>query len=101
MEGNNAMILDALVSTGGVLAALCALGILAMITRRTRRVAFATMRYAKRYAPRWLAPAMVVCAFIPGPVDDILVIVAALLPILRSHRNRVIFSRYIYTAWEL
>jgi hypothetical protein len=93
------MILDALVSTGEVLAALCALGVLAMVTRRTRRVAFATMRYAKRYAPRWLAPAMVVCAFIPGPLDELLVIVAALLPILRSHHNRVTFARYIHTAW--
>lgn len=95
------MISDALLSTGEVLAALCTLLALAMITRRSRRVAFATLRFAKRYAPRWLAPALVACAFIPGPLDELLVIVAALLPILRSRRNRVVFSRYIRTAWEL
>lgn len=70
-----------------------------LVSVRARRVTVALTRFAKRYAPRWLLPALVVCAFIPGPIDEGLIIVAALLPVLRSHRNRVIFSRYMHVAF--
>lgn len=80
--------------------AFLAASLACLVSRRIRRVCVALTRFAKRHAPRWLAPALIVCALIPGPIDECLVIVAALLPVLRSHRNRVTFARYMHVAWS-
>jgi len=80
--------------------ALVAAGLACLVSRRVRRVCIALTRFARRYAPRWLAPALIVCALIPGPIDECLVIGAALLPVLRSHRNRITFARYMRVAWS-
>ncbi|HZZ17145.1 MAG TPA: hypothetical protein VFE08_14420 [Candidatus Sulfotelmatobacter sp.] len=78
---------------------MVALGTLPMAHPGTRRVTFAIMAFAKRRAPRWLLPLLAVCAFIPGPVDELLVVGAALYPVLKSAHNRRVFARYVSYAW--
>lgn len=94
------MIIDAMIETGKLLGALCVVMSVAMVHPSTRRVTFALTHFAKRYAPKWLAPALVVCAFIPGPIDEIAVIAAVLFPVLRNAHNRTVFSRYIRASWK-
>jgi hypothetical protein len=79
-----------------VLASLCALP---MAYPRSRRVTFAVMAFTRRHAPRWLLPLLTVCAFIPGPIDELLVVGAALYPVLKSSYNRRVFTRYVSYAW--
>src|ERR1700756_3325703 len=82
------------------MAAMVALCVLPMAHPRTRRVTVSVMRYSKRHAPRWLAPLLVACAFIPGPIDELLVIAAALYPVLKSAHNRRVFARTVSYAWN-
>jgi hypothetical protein len=80
---------------------LVALMILPLIHPRTRRVTISVMRYSKRHAPKWLVPLLVVCAFIPGPLDELFVIGAALYPVLKSSHNRRVFARTVRYAWKV
>lgn len=50
------MIIDAMIETGKLLGALCVVMSVAMVHPSTRRVTFALTHFAKRYAPKWLAP---------------------------------------------
>lgn len=94
------MLLSAMLETAKLVALMCAVLGLAMVHPRTRRVTIAVTRFAKRYAPRWLVPALTVCAFIPGPIDELFVIAAVLYPVLRNARNRATFARYVRVAWN-
>lgn len=82
------------------MAALCLVMGMAMVHPRTRRATVAITRFAKRYAPKWLVPALTVCAFIPGPIDELAVIAAVLFPVLRNAHNRTVFARYVRSAWK-
>jgi hypothetical protein len=66
----------------------------------TRRVTVAVTRYTKRHAPKWLLPLLTVCAFIPGPLDEMLLIVAVLATILRTRHQRRVFTRTVSYAWH-
>lgn len=83
--------------TLGALIVFCALP---MLHPKTRRTAFALMVFAKRHAPRWLVPVLAVCAFIPGLLDELLVLAAVAYPVLRSRRNRRLIVRYITYSWK-
>jgi ABC-type nitrate/sulfonate/bicarbonate transport system permease component len=77
-----------------------ATGLACLASRRVRRVCVALTRFARRYCPRWLLPILAICLAIPGPLDEAAVVAIALVPILRSRRNRVTFGRYMRTAWR-
>ena len=42
--------------------------------RRTWRVLHALLTVTKRHIPKWLAGVLTVCLFIPGPLDELLVL---------------------------
>lgn len=94
-------IVSGLIETGELMGGLCVLFAVPMCVPRSRRVVMAVMAFAKRYAPKWLVPVMAVCAFIPGPVDELIVIAAVLFPVLRNARNRRTFRRYVSYAWNV
>lgn len=94
-----AFVLGSLREMAVPLAILVGLMVIPMLHPRTRRVSFAVTHYAKRKAPRWLVPVLVACAFIPGPVDEILVIGIVLYPVFKSSRNRRVFARTVSYAW--
>ena len=91
-----AMVLSTLPAIGIV----CALAAIACMFRRTRRVLAATLRFTRLHAPRWLVPVIAVCLAIPGPIDEMIVVTIGLAVILRTHRNRHTFARYLRVAWQ-
>lgn len=95
------IIVSGLIETVKLMLILCAVCAVPMVPRRSRRVVMAVMAFAKRYAPKWLVPVMGVCAFIPGPLDELIVIAAVMFPVLRSARNRRTFRRYVSYAWNV
>ncbi len=89
-----------LVEGAKLLGLACALAALAMAHPATMRVIVALVKFSKRYAPRWLVPAVVACAFIPGPLDELFVLAVVLYPVLRSPRKRKVLTRYVRVAWH-
>lgn len=70
--------------------------------RRARRLAVALWRFAR--LPRWLAVVLAAALAIPGPVDDVAVMLVIGFVIawqLRTRRNRARFARYMRAAWYL
>jgi hypothetical protein len=89
-----------LLEAGQTIGAMIALCVLPLAYSRTRRVTFAVMAFAKRRAPRWLVPVLVACAFIPGPLDELLVLAAVAYPVLKSQANRAEFKSCVSGAWK-
>ena len=85
---------------GTTLVTVSAVGAAAMLHPRTRHVTVAVTRFALRHSPRWLLPLLAVAAWIPGPVDEIVIIAVALWPVLRSARQRRLFLRTVRYAWN-
>lgn len=67
---------------------------------QTRRSSGAIWRYTLDNAPRWLMPTMTVCAFIPGPVDEVIVLVVVLVWLLGNARRRTELSARVASAWK-
>lgn len=67
---------------------------------QTRRSSGAIWRYTLDNAPRWLMPTMTVCAFIPGPVDEIIVLVVVMVWLLGNARRRAELSAQVAIAWR-
>jgi hypothetical protein len=70
--------------------------------RRVRRLAVALWRFAR--LPKWLAVVFGACLAIPGPLDEmalVLVIGGVIAWQLRTRANRRRFCRYMRTAWCL
>lgn len=69
-----------------------------------RRVFRALYRFAMAHIPRWLAlslaPVLAVCAFIPGPVDELAVLAIALGPVLKSAAHRAELAASVRDAWK-
>jgi hypothetical protein len=85
------------------------MGALGMLAGRTTtrgwmrviRVSYTLIVFAKRHCPRVLLPVLTVCLFIPGPIDEIAVILIAVIPILKSRHNRRTMARYMILAWSI
>lgn len=89
--------LGLLVESGETLGAMLAIAGVLAIHPRSRKVGYVLFRFARRHAPRWAVVLMV--APIPGPVDEIAAL-AGIVWAFRSHRNRVIFARYMRVAFN-
>jgi hypothetical protein len=72
------------------------------LARRCRylRVAVALWRFARSHSPKWLLPVLAVCAFIPGPFDEAVVLVIVLWPVLRSQASRRELAGSVRKAWR-
>lgn len=92
--------LGALVDSLPVIYALAALSVLCVAHKPSRRVVYATVRFTRAHAPKWLAPILAVCLAIPGPIDELAVLVIGLVIILRTSRHRHIYARYVRVAWR-
>ena len=68
---------------------------------RIARLVTALWRFQSRYMPRWLVPVFVVCAFVPGPIDEGIAVIACALIIACSRRRRRILVRFLRTAWSI
>jgi hypothetical protein len=69
--------------------------------RRVRRAAAALWRFAR--LPRWLAAVFAACLVIPGPLDEMALVLAIGGVIgwqLRTRANRTRFRRYMHVAWS-
>lgn len=93
-------LLTGLLETGEIVFVLCLLFGVLMLHPRTRRVIIAVTIFAKRHAPKWLAPVLIACAVIPGPVDEAIILVVVLCVCLRTDRMRRVFRRYVSYAWR-
>lgn len=89
-----------LLETGEILGIITVLCGISLCHSKTRRLAFALFIFTKRHAPYWLAPLLIAGAVIPGPIDELLILVIALYPVLRSSRNRRLLKRYITYTWR-
>ena len=67
---------------------------------RSWRVLVAVWRFGKAHCPRWALPLLVACAFIPGPVDELLVAAVVAWPVLRCGESRREFARVVVVAWN-
>lgn len=63
--------------------------------RRVWLLAYATYRFTRAHVPAWVLPVLGVCLLIPGPFDELLVILLAAGIIIKSKRNRHIYARYV------
>ena len=45
---------------------------------RSWRVARAVWRFARAHSPRWLPPVLAACLFVPGPADEVIVLLIVL-----------------------
>lgn len=91
--------IDVLIETGELFVALFAVLGLLMLNRRTRRVAFAIVRFGKAHMSPWMLALFGVCLLVPGPLDEMCVLPVLVAITLRTKRNRTIFKRYLTTAW--
>lgn len=69
--------------------------------RRARRTAVAVWRFAR--LPKWLAVTFAACLAIPGPLDEMAVVLVVGVVIawqLRTRRSRARFGRYMRVAWS-
>jgi hypothetical protein len=94
------MLLDMLIETGEVFGAITLLAGLMALYPRTRRVAYATLRFCKRHMSPWMLAVVGACVFFPGQVDEAIVIPILLALVLRDARKRAIFRRYLVIAWN-
>ena len=67
---------------------------------RPVRVAGALWRFARAHTPKWLLPVLAVCLAIPGPLDELLVLVLVLAPVLRSRDARRELATSVAAAWR-
>ena len=68
---------------------------------RSWRVAMAVWRFAKAHCPKWLLPVLAACLLIPGPLDEVTVLVVVLVPVLRSREARSELGAAVSEAWRL
>lgn len=73
---------------------------IARTAARLLRAARAVLAFTVRHAPKWLLPVLAACLLIPGPLDELLVIAAILVPVLRSAGNRRELAAMVSAAWE-
>ena len=67
---------------------------------RSWRVMLAVWRFAKARVPRWLLPVFAVALLIPGPLDEIAVLMVVLVPVLRSRVARRELADSVRGAWQ-
>jgi len=68
--------------------------------RRAWRVAAALFRFTKAAVPKRLLPLLAVCVAIPGPVDEVVLLVVVLAVVLRSGGRRAELRRVVGEAWQ-
>jgi hypothetical protein len=66
---------------------------------RSWRVAAVLWRFARQHCPKWALPLLVVCAFIPGPADELILAAVVAWPVLRSAESRRELVRVVRDAW--
>ena len=67
---------------------------------RLLRAARAVLAFTVRHAPKWLLPVLAACLLIPGPLDELLVLAAILVPVLRSADARRELTTSVAAAWR-
>jgi hypothetical protein len=68
--------------------------------RRVLRVARAVFAVTKRHVPKWMAGVLTVCLFIPGPLDEflVLIVIAGMVGFKPAMRSALVSG--IKQAWE-
>lgn len=69
--------------------------------RRTCRVLHAVLTVTKRHVPKWIAGLLTVCLFIPGPLDEILVLIVIGVMVGFKPAMRRDLAAGIKNAWAL
>lgn len=68
--------------------------------RRAIKVAQAVFTVTKRHVPKWVAGVLTVCLFIPGPLDELLVLVVIAVMIAFKPAMRSDLASGIKSAWN-
>lgn len=92
--------LDMLTDAGYLVGGLTALAGITALTATGRRVLTAILRYGKAHMSPWMIAVFGVCLLIPGPLDELVVLPILVALTLRTKRNRYIFARYMYVAFN-
>jgi hypothetical protein len=93
--------IDILVSTGELFGALALIFGAVMVNKRTRRVAFAILRFGKTHMSPWMLAVFGACLAVPGPADECLILPLLVAITLANPRKRSIFKRYMFVAWSV
>jgi hypothetical protein len=67
---------------------------------RSWRVACAVWRFAKARCPKWLLPVLGVALLIPGPLDELAILLVVAWPVLRSREARCELAASVRGAWR-
>lgn len=68
---------------------------LAMTHPKSRRAIYILARYGKAHMSPWMLAVLAICAFIPGPLDEMVAFPILVTITLRTKRNRQILRRYL------
>lgn len=92
--------LDMLTDAGYLVGGLTAVAGVTALTSTGRRVLTAILRYGKAHMSPCMLAVFGACLLIPGPLDEVVVLPVLVALTLRTKRNRVIFRRYMYVAFN-
>ena len=67
---------------------------------RSWRVTKAVWGFARSRCPKWMLPVLAACLFIPGPLDEVLVLAVVAYPVLRSAEARRELAAAVSEAWR-
>lgn len=84
-----------LVSGAEMLGCLVMAAGLAMTHPKGRRTIYVLARYGKAHMSPWMIAVLAICAFIPGPLDEMVAFPILMLLTLRTRRNRQVLRRYL------
>lgn len=69
--------------------------------RRLWRVLHAVLTVTRRHVPKWIAGVLTVCLFIPGPLDELLVLLVIAVMIAFKPAMRSDLVSATRAAWQL
>lgn len=94
------MVMSMLLDAAKMLAALAVAGAGMMAYPRTRRVVFATVKFAKSHMTPWMVAVLGVLVLIPGFVDEVIGLPVLFACMLRTRANRAEFASAVSAAWK-
>jgi hypothetical protein len=97
------LLIDTAIDTAELAAIICALAGVALVAvgpRRGLRVAGAAIAVTREHAPRWLAVVLSVALAIPGPVDELIVLMIVAFVAWRRPVMRAAMVDAVRVAWS-
>lgn len=81
-------------------AVIAAVDAIRTTTRKFIRTAHAILTVTRRHVPAWIGGLLTVCLLIPGPVDELLVLLLIAVIAAFKPQMRADFAQTIPTTWK-